>query len=88
MRGICMMNASTPIKWRHFEAEIILLCVRWYLRYSLSYRDLEELMRERGLHLDHTTISRWVQHDAPELEKRCRPHLKATTDSCASMRPL
>ena len=88
MRGICMMNASTPIKWRHFEAEIILLCVRWYLRYSLSYRDLEELMRERGLHLDHTTISRWVQHNAPELEKRCRPHLKATTDSCASMRPL
>ena len=94
-----MMNASTPIKWRHFEAEIILLCVRWYLRYSLSYRDLEELidplleacgvlMRERGLHIDHTTISRWVQHDAPELEKRCRPHLKATTDSCASMRPL
>jgi IS6 family transposase len=81
MRGTCMMNASTPFKWRHFEAEIILLCVRWYLRYSLSYRDLEEMMRERGLHVDHTTIYRWVQHYAPELEKRCRPHLKATTDS-------
>ena len=40
------------------EAEIILLCVRWYLRYALSYRDLEELMRERGLQVDHTTISR------------------------------
>jgi IS6 family transposase len=75
-----MSNAS-PFKWRHFESEIILLCVRWYLRYSLSYRDLEEMMRERGLHVDHTTIYRWVQCYAPELEKRCRPHLKATTDS-------
>ncbi len=63
------------------EAEIILLCVRWYLRYSLSYRDLEELMLERGLHIDHTTIYRWVQRYAPELVKRCRLHLKATTDS-------
>ncbi|GHO63666.1 IS6 family transposase [Ktedonobacter sp. SOSP1-52] len=63
------------------EAEIILLCVRWYLRYSLSYRDLEEIMGERGLHVDHTTIYRWVQRYAPELEKRCRPHLKMTTDS-------
>ena len=43
-------------KWRHYESEIILLCVRWYLRYALSYRDLEEMMRERGLSLDHTTI--------------------------------
>jgi transposase, IS6 family len=47
-----------PFKWRHFEANIILLCVRWYLLYSLSYRDLEEMMRERGLHVDHTTIYR------------------------------
>jgi transposase, IS6 family len=75
-----MSNAS-PFKWRHFEAEIILLCVHWYLRYALSYRDLEEMMRERGLHVDHTTIYRWVQHYAPELEKRCKLHLKATTDS-------
>ncbi len=75
------MNQQSPFKWRHFEAEIILLCVRWYLRYSLSYRDLEEMMRERGLSVDHTTIYRWVQRYAPELEKRCRPHLKATNDS-------
>src|SRR6266513_2302633 len=75
------MDNPTPFKWRHFEAEIILLCVRWYVRYSLSYRDLEEMMRERGLHDDHTTIYRWVQHYAPELEKRCKPHLKATNDS-------
>jgi transposase, IS6 family len=55
------MDHSQPFKWRHFQAEIILLCIRWYLRYALSYRDLEELMLERGLHIDHTTIFRWVQ---------------------------
>jgi IS6 family transposase len=60
---------------------MILLCVRWYLRYSLSYRDLEEMMHERGLRVDHTSIYRWVQHYAPELEQRCRPHLKRTNDS-------
>ena len=75
------MSNQSPFKWRHFEAEIIVLCVRWYLRYSLSYRDLEEMMRERGLSVDHTTIYRWVQHYAPELEKRSQPHLKATNDS-------
>ncbi len=75
------MNQQNPFKWRHFESEIILLCVRWYLRYSLSYRDLEEMMRERGLQVDHTTIYRWVQRYAPELDKRCRPHLKACNDS-------
>jgi len=75
------MDNQNPFKWRHFEADIILLCVRWYVRYSLSYRDLEEMMRERGLCVDHTTIYRWVQQYAPELEKRCKPHLKATNDS-------
>jgi IS6 family transposase len=68
-------------KWRHYEAEIILTCVRWYLRYTLSYRDLEEMMAERGLSVDHSTIFRWVQHYAPELDKRCRPHLMPTNDS-------
>src|SRR5450432_1064987 len=77
-----MRNQSQhPFKWRQFQPEIIVLCVCWYLRYSLSYRDLEEMMLERGLHVDHTTIYRWVQEYAPELEKRCRPHLKATNDS-------
>src|SRR5258708_39769695 len=75
------MDTTNPFKWRHFQAEIILVCVRWYLRYPLSYRDLEEMMWERGLHVDHTTICRWVQRYAPELEKRCRPHLKACNDS-------
>ena len=75
------MAEQHPFKWRHFEAEIILLCVRWYLRYLLSYRHLEEMMDERGLPVDHTTIYRWVQRYAPELEKRCRAHLKATNDA-------
>src|SRR5438270_3555649 len=75
------MDQQNPFKWLHNEADIILLCVRWYLRYSLSYRDLEEMMRERGLHVDHTTTYRWVQRYAAELEQRRKPHLKATTDS-------
>jgi len=53
----------------------------WYLRYDLSYRDLEEMMLERGVKVDHTTIYRWVQAYGPELDKRCRPHLKPTNDS-------
>src|SRR5215211_7555825 len=75
------MSQPTMFKYRHYEAEIILLCVRWYLRYSLSYRDLEEIMAERGLSVDHTTIYRWFQHYAPLLEKRCRAQLKLTNDS-------
>jgi IS6 family transposase len=70
------MISDSPFKWRHFEGQIILLCVSWYLRYCLSYQDLEEMMAERGLNLDDTTIYRWVQQYAPELEKRCKPHLK------------
>jgi IS6 family transposase len=75
------MISASPFKWRHFEGQIILLCVRWYLRYCLSYRDLEEMMAERGLKVDHTTIYRWVQKYAPELEERCKPYLKQTNDS-------
>ena len=55
--------------------------MRWYLRYTLSYRDVEELMRERGIRVDHTTVFRWVQRYAPELDQRCRPYLRATNDS-------
>ena len=63
------------------NSEIILLCVRWYLRYPLSYRNLSEMMLERGLTVDHTTVYRWVQAYAPELDKRCRSHLRPTNDS-------
>jgi IS6 family transposase len=62
-------------KWRHFQTDIILCAVRWYLRYALSSRDVEELLRERGLCGDHTTVFRWVQRDARELDQRCRPSL-------------
>ena len=55
-------------KWRQTAPELILCAVRWYLRYSLSLRDVEELLAERGLEADHTTIWRWVQRYGPELE--------------------
>ena len=54
-------NRSALFRGRHFADEIIALCVRWYLRFSLSYRDLEELMAERNLSVDHTTVWLWVQ---------------------------
>jgi hypothetical protein len=68
------MRAIPTLKTSISGARGILLCARWYLRYSLSYRDLKEMMRERGLSVDHTTIYRWVQAYAPELEERIRPH--------------
>ena len=68
-------------KWRQFEPEMILLAVGWYLRFSLSYRDVEELLAERGLRADHVTVWRWVQRYAPELERRLRSRLNSTNDS-------
>jgi transposase-like protein len=58
---------------RHFDRDVIILCVRWYLRVKLSLRDLVEMMAERRLSMAHTTIMRWVQHRAPEFEKRWWP---------------
>jgi transposase-like protein len=57
-------------KGRHFDQEIVVLCVRWYLSFKLSYRDLVTMMTERGIDLAHTTILRWVQHYTPEFAKR------------------
>src|SRR5712672_4760900 len=68
-------------KWRQFEPEVILLAIGWYLRFSLSYRDVEELLAERGLSVDHVTVWRWIQRYAPELDRRLRKRLKATNDS-------
>ena len=78
-----MKQAIRPaiFKWRQTEPELILCAVRWYLRYSLSFRDVEELLSERGLEADHTTIWRWVQRYGPELEERLRRHLKPTNRS-------
>ena len=75
------MTLKQPFKWRHFQGEIILLCVRWYLRYALSYRNLSEIMIERGLSVAHTTIYRWVMIYAPEMEKRSRNYLRSTNES-------
>jgi transposase-like protein len=67
-------------KSRQTEPGLILCAVRWYLRYSLSLRDVEELLEERGLNFDHTTVWCWVQY-GPELEQRLRQHLKPTNKS-------
>ena len=64
--------AGAVFRGRHFAPELILTCVRWYCRYGVSYRDLEQMMAERGATIDHTTIYRWVQRYAPEMEKRLR----------------
>src|ERR1043166_8479827 len=81
MIGALLMSQPILFKYRHFQGEVILLCLRWYLKYPLSYRDLEEMMLERGLSVDHTTIFRWVQHYAPILEKKCRAKLRPTNNS-------
>ena len=72
------MSQKRPalFRGRHFEDVIIILCVRWYLRYSLSYRDLEEIMAELSLSVDHVTIWRWVQRYAPVLNQRIRRELR------------
>jgi IS6 family transposase len=76
-----MATRPAVFKWRQTEPGLILCAVRWYLRYSLSLRDVEELLEERGLKADHTTVWRWVQCYAPELEQRLRRHLKPTNKS-------
>ena len=67
-------------KGRHFQQEMILQCVRWYLAYSLSYRNIEEIMKERGFEVDHSTIQRWVVHYAPKLERAFQSKKKRVGD--------
>jgi transposase, IS6 family len=61
---------------RRFPEEVIVSCVRWYLRYPLSYRDLEEMMAERGVQVDHSTIARWVMHFSPILNDLIRREMR------------
>ncbi len=68
-------------KGRHFTGEVILWAVRWYLMFPVSYRDLELMLADRGVEVDHTTIFRWIQAYAAELEKRLRPHLRLCNGS-------
>ena len=65
-------RSKADFKGRHFEATLILQAVSWYLRYPLSYRDIEELFLERGLEVDHSTLNRWVLAYAPLIERRLR----------------
>jgi transposase-like protein len=65
-----LVDVEALFAGRHFDREVIILCVRWYLRFKRSFRDLVEMMGERGLSIAHTTIMRWVQRYAPEFERR------------------
>src|SRR3954453_18770329 len=76
-------QARGDFKGRHFEATLIVQAVSWYLRYALSYRDIEEMLLERGLEVDHSTINRWVLAYAPAIEKRLRAFRKP---HCGSIR--
>jgi transposase, IS6 family len=76
-----MTTRPAIFKWRQSEPQLILCAVHWYLRYSLSLRDVEELLEERCLEADHTTVWRWVQRYGPELDQRLRRHLKPTKKS-------
>jgi transposase-like protein len=66
-------SAPELFKGRHFDREIIVLCVRWYLTFKLSSRDLVQMMAERGILLAHTTILRWVQRYVPQVREALEP---------------
>ncbi len=74
-------NNKNLFKGRQFTAEVILWAVRWYLQFPISYRDLERMLADRGVQVDHTTLFRWIQAYAPEFDKRIRPHLRMTNGS-------
>src|SRR5437016_11900699 len=71
----CLAPSVAPSAFAgfRFPPEVIILAVRWYLRYGLSYRDVEELLAERGITVDHVTIYRWVQRFTPEFIEAARP---------------
>src|SRR4051812_17634028 len=73
--------SKDDFKGRHYEATLILQAVSWYLRYPLSYRDIEELFLERGLEVDHSTLNRWVLAYAPLIERRLRAFRKPHSQS-------
>ena len=74
-------DEAKPFKWKHAVGEVIIWLVTWYSRYALSYRDLKEIAAERGFKLDRSTIYRWVQEYAPEINMRIKPYLKSTCGS-------
>lgn len=74
-----LFGISIMFKGRHFDRSVILLCVRWYLAYSLSLRDLEEMMAERGVVVDHSTVNRWVRRFSPMLLERFNRRKRAVS---------
>ena len=70
------VKQGSSFKGRQFTADVILWAVRWYLMFPISYRDLELMLQDRGVMVDHTTIFRWIQAYAAELEKWIRPQLR------------
>ena len=84
----CRSPRRNPFKGRQYPGEVILLAVRWYLRYPLAYLHVSEILTERGLFIDASCIWRWVQAYAPELDKRCRPHLKTDKQELPRRRNL
>ncbi|MBK3804484.1 IS6 family transposase [Azospirillum brasilense] len=76
-----MRSGRSPFKGRQFTAAVILWAVRWYLQFPISYRDLERMLAGRGVVVDHTTLYRWIQAYAPELDRSLHPHLCLTTGS-------
>ena len=71
-----LFTVEELFKGRHFDQEIVVLCIRWYLSLKVSYRDLVAIMGERAIFLAHSTILRWVQHYTPEFEKRWRRYAR------------
>jgi transposase-like protein len=80
-RQAVQVRRDQSFKGRQFNAEVILWSVRWYLMFPISYRDLELMLLDRGVAVDHSTIFRWIQAYAAELEKRIRPHLRISNGS-------
>ena len=70
------MTTARAFRGYRFPAEVILWAVRWYLQFPLSYRDLEAMLADRGVAVDHVSLFRWVQRCAPELVRRVRRHLR------------
>jgi DDE domain len=80
-RQAVQVSRDQSFKGRQFTAEVILWAIRWYLMFPISYRDLELMLLDRGVEVDHTTTFRWIQAYAVELEKQIRPHLRMSNGS-------
>jgi len=84
-------RSKDDFKGRHFEAGLMVQAVSWYLRFPLSYRDIEELLPERGLEVDHSAVNRWVRAYAPLIECpstswRPSPSSKRTSSACGRVK--